>query len=199
MDVLSIAANLYYYIYELFRSPDYHVTQAYIYYRCDSVTDTELVEPWVKESKYWSSVEDGGYYMDITSQFRASKARYLQELLDSKPSNVTDMLYVISYTWGNKKYKYASRSPSVQWPPVPHPVGELKFRLPIHSAWACTEDGRETMNITNRIKKFSGPHSDFHKEGVMFSDIMKYDFPKIKINTLLCDTMYSENDSILLI
>ena len=198
MDVLSIAANLYYYVYEFFRSPDYSVTHAYIYYKCDSVTDTELTDPWITESKYWSKVEDGGYYIDITSQFRASRGKYLQELLDSKPSNVTDMLYIISYKWANKKYKYASRAPAVVWPPIEN-SGEMKFRLPVHSAWACSKDGRETMNITSRIKKFSGPHSDFHGQDVEFEDIMKYDFPKIKINTLLSDTTYDETDSVLLI
>ena len=141
MDVLSIAANLYYYVYEFFRSPDYSVTRAYIYYKCDSVTDTELTDPWITEAKYWSKVEDGGYYMDITSQFRASRGKYLQELLDSKPSNVTDMLYIISYKWANKKYKYASRAPAVVWPPIEN-SGEMKFRLPVHSAWACSKDGQ---------------------------------------------------------
>jgi len=198
MDVLKIVANLYYYIYEFFRTPDYYVNHAYIYYKCDSVTDTDLTDPWVNEARYWSKVENGGYYMDITSQFRASGGKYLQELLDSRPSNVTDVLYVISYTWSNSKYKYASRAHDFAWPPTSK-NGEMKFRFPIQSAWACTEDGRETMNITSRIKKFSGPHGDFHGQDVSFEDIMKYDFPKVKIGNLLSDSTFDEKDSVLLV
>tara|TARA_R110002074_G_scaffold282245_1_gene453771 strand:- start:3404 stop:4000 length:597 start_codon:yes stop_codon:yes gene_type:complete len=198
MDVLSIAASVYYYLYELFSSPNFSVTNAYIYYKCDSVTDTELCEPWARESVYWDAVEDGGYYLDITSQFRASGGAYLQDLLDSKPSNVTDLLYVISYKWSNKNYKYASRSQTLVWPQT-RVGGDMKFRMPIHSAWACSKDGRETMDITKRLKKCAGPHSDFHGQDVKFSDIMKFDFPKVRICTLLSDKLYDENDSILLI
>jgi len=75
----------------------------------------------------------------------------------------------------------------------------MKFRLPITEAWACTEDGRETMNITKRLKKFSGPKGDFHNQDVTFADIMKYDLPLVKVKTILGENTFDSTDSILLI
>ena len=188
MDLIGVASNLYYHIYEFCRRRDYTIHQAYVFYKCDSVTDVDLTDVWADEAKYWADGK-GEYYLDITSNMRMSRGgEWLQRMIDTSPHNVTDMLYVINYTWGNNRYKFASRSDTVYWPPGSEfgkDVVEMKFRLPITEAWACTKDGRQTMNITKRFRKFAGPKGDFHNQDVTFSDIMKYDLPGVKVKTIL--------------
>ena len=141
MNTIEIASNLYYQIYEFCRKRDYTINQAYVYYECDPVTDVDLTDIWSTEAMYWNTRSFGGYYLDITTNMRTYGWGWLQRLIDTRPHNVTDILYVINYSWGNTNYKFASRADTVCCS-FCSDGADIKFRLPITEAWACTEDGR---------------------------------------------------------
>jgi hypothetical protein len=111
---------------------------------------------WHNESQLWDT-EHEVHTTDVTWLYR-------NKMIDPPPPSVSECVYRISYVYGPRLYKYVTRDHNHQWPPVKVPG----FNPPIREAW----DGDGT-NITERVKKFAGPNSDFHGETLVTSDIGK--------------------------
>jgi hypothetical protein len=124
------------------------------------------------------------YYRDITSEFRSHGETAIHNYFDTQPSNVSKILINVKYTLSNKSYTYVSwEGDKFQWPP---PVGkDMEFRLPITGAWASRDGEDKTMDISSRLRRVAGPRCDFHGQNVKFKDVMKYDLPKVIIETMI--------------
>jgi hypothetical protein len=68
----------------------------------------------------------------------------------------------------------------------------MHFSIPLSSAWIVDHDDKPIRNITEKVKRYSGPRNDFHGQKVALEDFLYYDretlkesFPKIILaNTL---------------
>tara|TARA_R110002074_G_scaffold352697_1_gene524135 strand:+ start:90 stop:692 length:603 start_codon:yes stop_codon:yes gene_type:complete len=187
--------NLYYLFVTFFELEDFHVCRVEIDYRADDVVllDTDIPDEWRDEAQHWEGM-DNWYYMNITDQFKKTNGQYLRDLLDTIPDAVTDYVYTIKYMYGNKKYRYVSKSATCEWPP--EFSSEMKFIPPIVGAWTALK-GKQLRDITKIIRKTMGPKGDFHGQDVKIRDIVKYDSPQIVITTAMGSNEYSENDSVL--
>jgi len=152
---------------------------------------------WVDEARYWLNNGDSAwYYRDITQEFRSQGEITIRDYFDSKPSNVSQILINAKYTFSNKSYNYVSQEgDEFMWPPPPGE--EMKFHLPITGAWASRDGKAKTMDISARMKRMTGPRGDFHGQDVKFKDIMKYDLPKVIIETMISTKAYDAEDSVL--
>ena len=64
----------------------------------------------------------------------------------------------------------------------------MGFHIPLSSAWIVDHDDKPLQNITERVRRYSGPLSDFHGEKVSLEDFLYYEpkylkerFPKIML------------------
>jgi len=193
--IREIMMDVYYFIVSLFELDDFYVSQVEIDYKADDVVllDATIPDEWQDEARQWEGL-DNWYYMNITNQFKKTNGQYLGDLLDTIPEAVTDYVYTIKYTYGNRKYRYISRDTTCKWPPKFS--NEMKFIPPIIEAWTMLKD-KKVRNITKIIQKTRGPKGDYHGQDVKFRDIVKFDSPKIVITTIAGSNEYSENDSVL--
>jgi hypothetical protein len=195
----SFIQELYYQFYLFWSSPDYSVRRVYLYYQADSVLDgdTDLKGNWVDEARYWlTNGESGGYYRDITQEFRCRGEGAINHYFDTQPSNVSHILVNVKYTFSNKSYNYVAQEGSdFRWPP---PASEeMKFHLPITGTWASRDGEDKTMDISGRLRRVAGPRGDFHGQDVKFSDVMKYDHPKVIVETMISTRICDAKDSVL--
>ena len=64
----------------------------------------------------------------------------------------------------------------------------MSFHLPLTSAQLMDVDDKPVKDVLEKIRRYSGPHSDFHGEKIKISDMFYYTepflattYPKIKI------------------
>jgi len=62
----------------------------------------------------------------------------------------------------------------------------MHFSIPLSSAWIVDHDDKPMRNITEKVKRYSGPRNDFHGQKVPLEHFLYYDketlkesFPKI--------------------
>jgi len=197
--LVNIFNELCYQFHVFWNAPDYSVRRAYLYYQADSVLDGDLLGAWCDEARHWSRDDASAwYYRDITSEFRTEGERTIDTYFATQPSNVSNILVNVKYTFSNKSYNWVShKGEDFAWPPR-HREG-MKFHLPITGAWASSDGVDKTMDIGGRLRRVAGPRGDFHGQDVKFKDIMKYDFPKVIIETMINTTVCDEDDSVLLL
>ena len=193
--------NIIYWLKCISKTPDFQIERVWVDYVADPPTDIEDVEDvdefWVDQSYDWT-VLDGRFYWDITSEIKAKGSWYLQRLLDTRPSNVTEFVYNVDYYYNDHKYRYVSKSNNFRWPPLK--AQGMKFRMPILEAWMCDENKNPKVNVTNKLKKLAGWKGDYHnQEGVLVKDAIMYDYPILCVRTLIGKKYYSENDELLVI
>jgi hypothetical protein len=68
----------------------------------------------------------------------------------------------------------------------------VHFSIPLSSAWLVDHDDKPIRDITEKVKRYSGPRCDFHKEKVPIDQFLYYDrsylethLPKIIIKNTL--------------
>ena len=128
---------------------------------------------WKNEERFWDTeFEENEANITWIYKNRLSVTPY--------PSCVSNVSYRIAYTHNGTMYKYVTRDPSHQWPPKKMPG----FHPAIREAWVVMYDG-ENMNVTEKIKKFAGPNSDFHGETLQLSDVIGEQCVSLKITNIL--------------
>ena len=73
----------------------------------------------------------------------------------------------------------------------------MGFTMPIVSAFLCDEDHTPVRDVTEKIRRYAGPHVDFHGERVRLSDLLYYDddvllneYPYLKIQNLIGNSKF---------
>jgi len=182
----------------LFEVPDYSVSSVHVTYVADMIMEQNEIEVisdiWKSESYDWTDI-NGCYFWDITREFNNSNGKFIHKMMESIPPNVSNVVYTIKYYYGNKKYKYVSKSETLVWPP---PRGDaMSFKMPIIEAWCLDENGKRIRNSTLKLKKAAGPKGNFHNQDVRVMDVIDYDYPKLEVSTLLETKILNEKDSVL--
>ena len=137
---------------------------------------------WLKDGKDW---EDGildNYYVNATGKnFRHTVI----------PQNVNTLILRVKYYFNGKQYTAISND--INFKPGENEDNAMHFSIPLSSAWIVDHDDKPMRNITEKVKRYSGPRNDFHGQKVPLEHFLYYDketlkesFPKIVLVGTLC-------------
>jgi hypothetical protein len=161
---------------------DYTIISEELEYVIDHDLDYMIEDDfWMKESKDW---EDGildGYYTNVTGmKFRKTIV----------PQNVKYIILRVKYYFNGKKY--TSISNDINFKPGQGEDTAMHFSIPLSSAWIVDHDDKPMRDITEKVKRYSGPRNDFHGQKVPLEHFLFYDrevlkerFPKIILSNTL--------------
>jgi hypothetical protein len=161
---------------------DYAIISEELEYMIDHDLDYMIEDDfWMKESKDW---EDGildGYYTNVTGmKFRKTIV----------PQNVKYIILRVKYYFNGKKY--TSISNDINFKPGQGEDSAMHFSIPLSSAWIVDHDDKPMRDITEKVKRYSGPRNDFHGQKVPLEHFLFYDrevlkerFPKIILSNTL--------------
>jgi hypothetical protein len=165
-----------YYIYKKITTPnDYQIISEEIEYTVnyDMKYQTEDIF-WKEESKDWDGILENFYVNATGRDFRNTLV----------PQNVGHIILRINYYFNGRVYTVISNDLNFK-------LGESEkasmiFKIPLSSVWIVDHDDKPRQNITEKVKRYSGPTLDFHKQKVTLEDFLYYDsqhlhdkFPKI--------------------
>ena len=102
------------------------------------------------------------------------------------PQNVENLILRIKYYFNG--IVYTSVSNDINFKPMSDKENTMSFNIPLSSAWIVDHDDKPLQNITEKVKRYSGPKNDFHGQKVTIEDFLYYEpkflkerFPKITI------------------
>ena len=172
-----------FFFYKYITTPrDYSVVSEELEYTIDHDMSYMVEDDfWLKESKDW---EDGildEYYVDVTGkQFRHTIV----------PQNVKNIILRVKYYFNGKRYTAISND--INFKPGQNEDTAMHFSIPLSSAWIVDHDDKPMRDITEKVKRYSGPRNDFHGQKVPLKDFLFYEkdvlkdrFPKIILSNTL--------------
>ena len=172
-----------FFFYKYITTPrDYSVVSEELEYTIDHDMSYMVEDDfWLNESKDW---EDGildVYYVDVTGkQFRHTIV----------PQNVKNIILRVKYYFNGKRYTAISND--INFKPGQNEDTAMHFSIPLSSAWIVDHDDKPMRDITEKVKRYSGPRNDFHGQKVPLKDFLFYEkdvlkdrFPKIVLSNTL--------------
>lgn len=172
-----------FFFYKYITTPrDYSVISEELEYTIDHDMSYMVEDDfWLNESKDW---EDGildEYYVDVTGkQFRHTIV----------PQNVKNIILRVKYYFNGKRYTAISND--INFKPGQNEDTAMHFSIPLSSAWIVDHDDKPMRDITEKVKRYSGPRNDFHGQKVPLKDFLFYEkdvlkdrFPKIILSNTL--------------
>ena len=172
-----------FFFYKYITTPrDYSIISDEIEYTVDHDIGYMIEDDfWLHESKDW---EDGildDYYVHATGK------NFRRTLI---PQNVNNIILRVKYYFNGKPYTAISND--LNFKPGENEDNAMHFSIPLSSAWIVDHDDKPIRNITEKVKRYSGPRNDFHGQKVPLEhflyyerDVLKDTFPKIILaNTL---------------
>ena len=172
-----------FFFYKYITTPrDYSVVSEELEYTIDHDMSYMVEDDfWLEESKDW---EDGildEYYVDVTGkQFRHTIV----------PQNVKNIILRVKYYFNGKRYTAISND--INFKPGQNEDTAMHFSIPLSSAWIVDHDDKPMRDITEKVKRYSGPRNDFHGQKVPLKDFLFYEkdvlkdrFPKIVLSNTL--------------
>ena len=172
-----------FFFYKYITTPrDYSVISEELEYTIDHDMSYMVEDDfWLNESKDW---EDGildEYYVDVTGkQFRHTIV----------PQNVKNIILRVKYYFNGKRYTAISND--INFKPGQNEDTAMHFSIPLSSAWIVDHDDKPMRDITEKVKRYSGPRNDFHGQKVPLADFLFYEkdvlkdrFPKIILSNTL--------------
>jgi len=179
--LFKLLSNVLYYYKKLVTPRDYSIISEELEYKIDYRMKYHVDDPfWEGESKDWDGTLDE-YHVYVTGKpFRHTIV----------PQNVKDLKVRIKYWYDGKVYK--SISNNINFKPGEVEEGGMVFTIPLSSAWIVDHDDKPQVDITEKVKRYTGPRNDFHGEKVALKDFLYYTgktlkkkFPKIIISNSL--------------
>lgn len=175
--LVKLLSTLYFY-YKKFTTPvDYQIISEELEYKINHDMKFLVEDPfWKRESKDWDGILDH-YYVDVTGEnFRNT----------SIPQNVEHIILRIKYFFNNRVYTVLTND--LNYRLIKDEEKAMGFHIPLSSVWIVDHDDKPLQNITERVRRYSGPLSDFHGEKVSLEDFLYYEpkylkerFPKIML------------------
>jgi hypothetical protein len=182
-EMLTKLLSTIFFFYKYITTPrDYSVVSEELEYTIDHDMSYMVEDDfWLKESKDW---EDGildEYYVDVTGkQFRHTIV----------PQNVKNIILRVKYYFNGKRYTAISND--INFKPGQNEDTAMHFSIPLSSAWIVDHDDKPMRDITEKVKRYSGPRNDFHGQKVPLKDFLFYEkdvlkdrFPKIILSNTL--------------
>ena len=160
---------------------DYSIISEELEYKIDYDLKYQLEDAfWREESKDWDGILEE-YYVDVTGRkFRGTTI----------PQNVKYVILRVRYMFNG--HEYTSISNDLNFVPGRDEETAMHFSIPLSSAWIVDHDDKPMRNITEKVKRYSGPRNDFHGQRVPLEDFLYYEkdvlkkqFPKIILRNTL--------------
>jgi hypothetical protein len=160
---------------------DYSIISEELEYKIDYDLKYQLEDAfWREESKDWDGILEE-YYVDVTGRnFRGGTI----------PQNVKYVILRVRYMFNG--HEYTSISNDLNFVPGRDEDTTMHFSIPLSSAWIVDHDDKPMKNITEKVKRYSGPRNDFHGQKVPLEHFLYYDrgvlerrFPKIILASTL--------------
>lgn len=183
-----------FFFYKYLTTPrDYSIISEEIEYGVDHEMKYQIEDDfWLEESKDW---EDG-----ILDEYHvvATGKKFRNTMI---PQNVNWTILRVKYYFNGKPYTAISND--INFRPGESEDSAMHFSIPLSSAWIVDHDDKPMRNITERVKRYSGPRNDFHGQKVSLENFLYYDtdilkdrYPKIILtNTLgMKKTLSTLND-----
>ena len=183
-----------FFFYKYLTTPrDYSIISEEIEYGVDHEMKYQIEDDfWLEESKDW---EDG-----ILDEYHvvATGKKFRNTMI---PQNVNWTILRVKYYFNGKPYTAISND--INFKPGESEDSAMHFSIPLSSAWIVDHDDKPMRNITERVKRYSGPRNDFHGQKVSLENFLYYDtdilkdrYPKIILtNTLgMKKTLSTLND-----
>jgi hypothetical protein len=161
---------------------DYSIVSEELEYVIDPDIDYMIEDDfWLKESKDWEDDILTEYYTTVTGKdFRYTVI----------PQNVKYVILRVKYYFNGKRYTAISND--INFKPGENESNSMHFSIPLSSAWIVDHDDKPMRDITEKVKRYSGPRNDFHGQNVSLEhflfyerDILKDRFPKIILSNTL--------------
>ena len=161
---------------------DYSIISEELEYVIDPDIDYMIEDDfWLKESKDWEDDILTEYYTTVTGKdFRYTVI----------PQNVKYVILRVKYYFNGKRYTAISND--INFKPGENESNSMHFSIPLSSAWIVDHDDKPMRDITEKVKRYSGPRNDFHGQNVSLEhflfyerDILKDRFPKIILSNTL--------------
>ena len=172
-----------FFFYKYLTTPrDYSIISEEIEYAVDHDMKYQIEDDfWLAERKDW---EDGildEYYVNATGKnFRHTMI----------PQNVKWTILRVRYYFNGKRYTAISND--LNFKPGEGEDTAMHFSIPLNNAWIVDQDDKPMRDITEKIKRYSGPRNDFHGQKVPLEHFLYYDrdvlkdrFPKIVLTNTL--------------
>ena len=144
------------FLYKSLTTPrDYTIIKEELEYKIDYdlkyQTDDKF---WAEESKDWDGILEE-FYGNVTGRdFRHT----------SIPQNVKYVILRIKYYYNG--HIYSAISNDINFRPGENESSAMHFSIPLSSAWIVDHDDKPMRNITEKVKRYSGPRCDFHEQKV---------------------------------
>jgi hypothetical protein len=160
-----------FFFYKFLTTPrDYSIISEELEYDVDNDMSYIIEDDfWMKESKDW---EDGildNYYVHATGK------NFRHTLI---PQNVSTLILRIKYYYSGKQYIAISND--INFKPGENEDNAMHFSIPLSSAWIVDHDDKPMRNITEKVKRYSGPRNDFHGQKVTLENFLYYDRETLK-------------------
>jgi hypothetical protein len=180
--LVKLLSTLYLFYKQIITPRDYSIISEELEYEIDHDIKYQIEDDfWLEESKDW---EDGildSYYVNVTGKkFRNTVV----------PQNVTQTILRVRYYFNGKAYTAISND--LNFKPGKDEDTSMHFSIPLSSAWIVDHDDKPMRNITEKVKRYSGPRNDFHGQKVPLEHFLYYDretledtFPKIVLSNTL--------------
>jgi hypothetical protein len=172
-----------FFLYKQITTPrDYSIISEELEYGIDHEIKYNIEDDfWLEESKHWEDRILDEYYVNVTGK------NFRHTII---PQNVKYTILRVRYYYNGKEY--TAISTDLNFKPGIDETQSMHFSLPIKSVWLVDHDDKPQKNITDKVKRYSGPRNDFHGQKVPIEYFLYYDktileekFPKIVINGTL--------------
>jgi hypothetical protein len=166
-----------FFFYKYLTTPrDYSIISEEIEYAVDHDMKYQIEDDfWLNESKDWEDEVLDEYYVNATGK----KFRHTMV-----PQNIKWIILRVRYYFNGKQYTAISND--IDFKPGDNEDQSMHFSVPFSSAWVVDHDDKPVRNITEKVKRYSGPRNDFHGQKVSLEHFLYYDrdvlekqFPKI--------------------
>jgi hypothetical protein len=168
--LFKLLSSLLYFYKKLTTYPDYHIISKVLEYEIDpDIKYKTEDEFWKHESKDW---EDGiltEYYTDVTDK---------DIIHTCIPQNVKYIILRVKYYFNGKMYTAVSNDINFM-PGVNEDTG-MHFSIPLSSAWLVDHDDKPIRDITEKVKRYTGPRCDFHTQKVPIDQFLYYERSYLK-------------------
>jgi hypothetical protein len=179
--LFKLLSNVLYFYKKLTTYPDYHIISQELEYKIDYSLKYRTEDPfWEQESRDWDGILEE-YYVDVSDRnFKHT----------SIPQNVLYTVLRVKYMFNGKMYTAISND--INFVPGKDENDAMHFSIPLSSAWIVDHDDKPIRNITEKVKRYSGPRNDFHGQRVPLEYFLYYErgvleerFPKIILSNTL--------------
>src|SRR6056300_768765 len=168
--LFKLLSNVLFYYKKLTTPRDYSIISEELQYTIDYRMKYHIEDEfWEKESRDWDGILDEFHSYVTGKQFRKTII----------PQNITNLTLKVKYWYDGKVYKSVSND--INFKPGDSEMEGMIFTIPLSSAWIVDHDDKPQINITEKVKRYSGPRNDFHGQSVPLQAFLYYT-PK-KLNT----------------